>query len=66
MSQCAAAAEEDRLVLRNAFSELVRLAPFVESYAHRRGLSSTMVFAVQLCLDEAVSNIIRQIGRAHV
>jgi anti-sigma regulatory factor (Ser/Thr protein kinase) len=46
-----------RLVLRNDVAELERLAGWIEGFA-RRGLSPDVSFAVQLCLEEAVANII--------
>jgi len=50
---------ETRLVLRNDFGELRRLAAFVKGEAARIGLASKTTFAVELCLEEAVSNIVR-------
>ena len=46
-----------RLVLRNDVAELQRLAGWIEGFA-RQGMSSDVSFAVQLCLEEAVANII--------
>jgi anti-sigma regulatory factor (Ser/Thr protein kinase) len=46
-----------RLVLRNDVAELERLAGWIEGFA-RLGLSPDVSFAVQLCLEEAVANII--------
>jgi sigma-B regulation protein RsbU (phosphoserine phosphatase) len=49
--------EARRLVLRNDVAELQRLAGWVEGFA-QQGISSDVSFAVQLCLEEAVANII--------
>ena len=49
--------EARRLVLRNDVAELQRLAGWIEGFA-RQGMSSDVSFAVQLCLEEAVANII--------
>jgi serine/threonine-protein kinase RsbW len=46
-----------RLVLGNDVAELERLAGWIEGFA-RLGMSPDVSFAVQLCLEEAVANII--------
>jgi anti-sigma regulatory factor (Ser/Thr protein kinase) len=46
-----------RLVLRNDVAELERLAGWIEGFTGR-GTSPDVSFAVQLCLEEAVANII--------
>jgi serine/threonine-protein kinase RsbW len=46
-----------RLVLRNEVAELERLAGWIEGFT-RHGTSPDVSFAVQLCLEEAVANII--------
>jgi len=48
-----------RLVLRNDLAELDRLAGWIEGWA-QQSLSPDLSFAVQLCLEEAVANIIVQ------
>jgi anti-sigma regulatory factor (Ser/Thr protein kinase) len=50
-------AESSRLVLHNDLAELKRLAAWIEVWA-RQGVSSDVSFAVQLCLEEAVANVI--------
>lgn len=50
-------AESSRLVLHNDLAELKRLAAWIEGWA-RKGVSSDVSFAVQLCLEEAVANVI--------
>jgi phosphoserine phosphatase RsbU/P len=47
-----------RLILRNEFDELERLATWIEDTVQRYSLSAATSFAVQLCVDEAVANII--------
>ena len=46
-----------RLVLRNDLAELERLAGWIEGWA-QQGVSPDMSFAIQLCLEEAVANVI--------
>lgn len=46
-----------RLVLGKDVAELERLAGWIEGFA-RLGMSPDVSFAVQLCLEEAVANII--------
>ena len=45
------------MVLHSDLAELKRLAAWIEGWA-RRGVSSDVSFAVQLCLEEAVANVI--------
>ena len=49
--------ESRRLVLHNDLAELKRLAAWIEGWGHR-GVSTDVSFAVQLCLEEAVANVI--------
>ena len=46
-----------RLVLRNDLAELERLAGWIEGWA-QHGVSADVSFAIQLCLEEAVANVI--------
>jgi serine/threonine-protein kinase RsbW len=46
-----------RLLLHRSLAELERLAVWIEGWAVRE-LSANLLFAVQLCLEEAVANII--------
>jgi len=46
-----------RLLLHRDLAELERLAVWIEGWATRE-LSATLSFAVQVCLEEAVANII--------
>ena len=46
-----------RLVLRNDLAELERLAGWIEGWA-QQDVSPDVSFAIQLCLEEAVANVI--------
>src|SRR5689334_4599351 len=50
-------ARQSRLVLGNDVAELERLAGWIEGFT-RQDMSPDVSFAVQLCLEEAVANII--------
>ncbi len=54
----------DRLVLRSRLDELQRLATWVEAVANHAALSAEQAFALQLCLEEAVANIVMYGGAA--
>jgi len=47
-----------RLVLRNDLAELKRLAGWIQGWSDSSVVSSDVSFAVQLCLEEAVANVI--------
>ncbi len=49
---------EDRLLLRSNLSDMARLPPWIEGLACRHGIPKSIEFAINLCLEEAVSNII--------
>jgi serine/threonine-protein kinase RsbW len=51
----------NRLMLRNDLAELKRLAGWIEGWAGQ-DLPSNISFALQLCLEEAVANIIMHGG----
>ena len=55
----APSAEIARLVLRNEFEEMHRLGPWIEEVVGRSSFGPATSFAVQVCLDEAVANVIR-------
>lgn len=61
--QAARAASGNRLLLRTSLSEIDRLAAWVDGVASE-GLTPDMAFAVQLCLEEAVANIVMYGGTA--
>lgn len=48
----------ERLVLRTELAELARLSAWVEDVARGANLPSDLAFALQLCLEEAVANIV--------
>ncbi|HUB96378.1 MAG TPA: ATP-binding protein [Stellaceae bacterium] len=52
-------AETHRLVLRRDLAEMTRVARFVDDVVQRAGWRKALVFPLQLCLEEAVSNVIR-------
>lgn len=47
-----------RLDLRNNIADLDRLSGFVQAIAEEEKLNSDQIFAVGLCLEEAVTNVI--------
>jgi anti-sigma regulatory factor (Ser/Thr protein kinase) len=49
----------DRLFLGSQLSEMERLPAWVESLGVAYGLSESTKFAINLCLEEVVSNVIR-------
>jgi anti-sigma regulatory factor (Ser/Thr protein kinase) len=55
--------ESRRLLLHNDLAELQRLAAWLDGWA-QQALSSDLSFAVQLCLEEAVANVIMYGGSA--
>jgi anti-sigma regulatory factor (Ser/Thr protein kinase) len=58
MIDCADAPYRSALVLRNDASELVRMTEWILGVCKAIGLPTRTAFALQLCLDEAVANII--------
>ena len=50
---------QDRLSLRSDLSEMKRLPPWIESVAARHAIPEKLKSAMDLCLEEAVSNVIR-------
>ena len=57
--------EANRLELRSDLAELKRLAGWIKAQAQQE-LSADTSFAIQLCLEEAVANIIMHGGGAKV
>jgi serine/threonine-protein kinase RsbW len=49
----------DRLVLQSRLSDMTQLPAWIESLAARHGIPVNVQFAADLCLEEAVSNVIR-------
>jgi anti-sigma regulatory factor (Ser/Thr protein kinase) len=50
---------EEQLILSSRLADLTRVAPWVGSRAAEHDLPPELVFAVNLCLEEALSNVIR-------
>ena len=50
---------EGQLTLESRLSDLVQVAPWIERLAAQHGIPAETQFAVDLCLEEVLSNIIR-------
>lgn len=50
---------EEKLILRSELSEIAQLPVWIESLARRHAIPENVEFAINLCLEEAVSNVIR-------
>jgi anti-sigma regulatory factor (Ser/Thr protein kinase) len=50
---------EARLTLRGQLADLTLVSPWVEALAAKHGISGETRFAIDLCLEEALSNIVR-------
>src|SRR5271165_532959 len=50
---------EDRLLLRSRPSDIAQIPMWIDSLASRHGIPENVEFAINLCLEEAISNIIR-------
>ena len=48
----------DRLELDSQLSELSRVQPWVEELADRHGLAAETRYAINLCLEEALGNVV--------
>jgi anti-sigma regulatory factor (Ser/Thr protein kinase) len=51
--------ESRELVLRSELSEMGRLPPWIDEIVMKFGLEERLNFAINLCLEEVVSNVIR-------
>ena len=49
----------DQIVLGSQLSEMERLPAWVESLVATHGIAESVAFAISLCLEEVVSNVIR-------
>jgi serine/threonine-protein kinase RsbW len=49
----------DQLALRSRLSDMVELPVWIEELASRYAIPASMQFAMNLCLEEVISNIIR-------
>jgi serine/threonine-protein kinase RsbW len=50
---------QDRLELRSRLSDMAQLPAWIEGLATRHGIPANVQFAIDLCLEEALSNVIR-------
>jgi serine/threonine-protein kinase RsbW len=50
---------QERLVLRSRLAEIAQVATWIEDLASRHGLPGNVEFAMKLCLEEVLSNVIR-------
>jgi serine/threonine-protein kinase RsbW len=50
---------QDRLALRSRLSDMTQLPPWIEGLAARYGIPASVQSAIDLCLEEALSNVIR-------
>jgi anti-sigma regulatory factor (Ser/Thr protein kinase) len=64
MIDCADAPYRSVLVLRNDVGESARLSEWILDVCRSAGFTSKMAYALQLCLEEAVCNIIEHGGAA--
>jgi anti-sigma regulatory factor (Ser/Thr protein kinase) len=48
-----------RLILQSQLGELARLWPWVEALADEYAIPADTLYAIHLCLEEAISNIVR-------
>jgi serine/threonine-protein kinase RsbW len=51
--------DRERLTLESKLSEIARVPPWLESLAAQDAIPSRIQFAMDLCLEEVLSNIIR-------
>jgi anti-sigma regulatory factor (Ser/Thr protein kinase) len=49
----------ERLILQSRMSELTQVPPWIERLAARHAIPDSTQFAMNLCLEEALSNVIR-------
>ena len=57
--EAASRTREEKLTLRSELGELALVPPWIERLAAEYGLSGETQFAMNLCLEEVLSNIIR-------
>ena len=50
---------QDRLVLRSRLSDMAQLPGWIEGLGARHAIPANVQFAIDLCLEEALSNVIR-------
>ena len=49
----------ETLAIRAEIAELARVGDWIEALGQRRALRQSAIFAIHLCLEEAISNIVR-------
>jgi serine/threonine-protein kinase RsbW len=49
---------QDRLELDSQLAELSRVQPWIEAVADRHGVAEDIRFAMQLCVEEALANVV--------
>jgi serine/threonine-protein kinase RsbW len=49
---------EERLILRGRLSELAQVSPWIERLASQYAIPGNVHFAIDLCLEEVLSNIV--------
>jgi serine/threonine-protein kinase RsbW len=59
MTECAPAPYRSAMVMRNDSGELGKLTQWIVATCAAAKISEKMSFAIQLCLDEAVANILQ-------
>jgi anti-sigma regulatory factor (Ser/Thr protein kinase) len=59
MQQTGARKEQERLRLSSRLSDLALVKPWVEALATEHVIGADTVYAIELCLEEALSNIVR-------
>jgi serine/threonine-protein kinase RsbW len=55
-----------RLTIRPELAQLERLADWAEDFVRAAGVPFDRLFAIQLCVEEAVANVIRHSGAADI
>ena len=50
---------DDRLILRSQLSEITRIPLWITALASRHGISERTQFSINLCLEEALSNVVQ-------
>ena len=49
----------DRLILRSRLSDIAQVGNWIEGLASQHGIPGNVEFAMKLCLEEALSNVVR-------
>jgi serine/threonine-protein kinase RsbW len=55
----------DCIVMNSQLSELIQISPWIDRLASQYGIPENVTFAMNLCLEEALSNVIRHGYRGH-